>query len=375
MGIGIVGVGQMGRNYLRILIEDLGIHPEQIVLCDTDPERLMQALLVSGALVGAKSTEDLASKVDAAIVATNTPSHYSVIRCLAENGVRRILVEKPITQNAQELQKIRDLELKCDGLQISTALVIGFSPVRKILVDLIKNENLVLRDATGSWGENRGYDGEKHPTAGDRVDEFAHMLEFLLGLVRVHGIHHVNVVSQIGYLRYVNDEAQNRMHDIDSSYPLLPDHSTKALLTAVLKKGGGLKEDGASLDMALASSFLEAEQVRIVRGTLVRIGTDFPAYSFTAYFDEKTEVNGVMQTVDRLVLTEVRTNEVRQFVEPCDKLGSLTRAFVEWVQGGERNELLADVEWAGYFVRLMEEIGESDRRRRGGMPGLIQVTF
>lgn len=368
MILGIEGVGQMGMYYLKLALK-LGMSLDDIWLWDIDPTRLETARAIYPSVRIASSFAEFAAAADAFIVAVNTPAHHEEIRGLAEHGARRVLVEtglppilceKPLALNVVSLQKIRAVERSFPGLDISTAMVIAFSPTRGIIADRMETEGLSLRTCVGRWGKNRGRSDEFRPTAGDRVDELVHMAEFLLSLMQSDGIRFVDVVAQVEYLRYANADSQREAHERDPSFPLVPDSSTQALLSV-------MKESGEVAQMALASSFLEAEQVRDVGGTLTHHGTDEPVYSFNVHFDVKGS--------DHLTLTHVRTNEVERRELTCDKLLALTEAFFVHAQGGARDSRLASVEWSGAFVDLMEAIGESDELRRAEKAHRCRVSF
>lgn len=368
MKLGIEGFGQMGEYYLK-LARKLGMALDRIWLWDINPMRLEYARSTYPGVRIASSFEEFANAADAFIVAVNTPSHHEEIQGLAQFGARRVLVEtgmppilceKPLALNVVSLRQIRAVERSFPGLDISTAMVIAFSPARGIIADRMETEGLSLRTCRGLWGKNRGRSDELRPTAGDRVDELVHMAEFLLSLMQGDGISHVDVVAQVEYLHYANADAQRSAHERDPSFPLVPDSSTQALL-AVRKACGEVAQ------MSLASSFLEAEQVRDVGGTLTRRGTNEPAYSFNVRFD--------MKGSDHIVITHVRTNEVERHELKCDKLLALTEAFFVHAQGGARDPRLASVEWAGSFVELMEAIGESDELRRAEKAHRCRVSF
>jgi len=365
--IGVAGLGQMGLNYLRNL-QELGQSVDQIVGCDIDAGRIKKVCATYPDLVTTQSIEELAANADSFIVTVNTPSHCEVIETIADNAAERvigkngaayILCEKPLVQHTADLKRLQELEARYKGLKILTALVITFSDARQMLESVMQADSLELRYAGGRWGKNRGRDSEKRPTAGDRVDEFIHMVEFLFSLMRKEGITYSDVISQVEHLEYVDEEVQSAAHQYDSSFPLKPDHATQALLN--VKAGNNM------VPMCLSSSFLEAQQVRQVWGTLCAPGTEKPVYSFDISFDTPKG--------DVLTLTQVRWNIVKPLEHPGNKLLSLTRAFLDLVTQGVLDERLADIGWAGRFVELADAIGESDRRRRKGSGREVRVTF
>lgn len=368
VNIGIIGAGQMGSYYLRNLVEKKSIPARDISIFDIDSQKTSALAAKYEGLMIADSLADLSHRAQIFIVAVNTPAHYEVIETLARHGARRvlresgiqsILSEKPLAPNLVDLRKIRALERKYTNVQISTAFVIAFSPTRIALTELMAKEDLVLRVFGGRWGKNRGSAKELRPTAGDLVDEFVHMSEFGLGLLPSSRIDYVDVSAQVGYLKYVNVQAQQRAHERDPSFPLVPDHSTQALFDVKLV-------GGETTQMSMSSSFLEAKQVRQVWGTLCR-PTNEPMYSFAIDFDANGE--------DILTLTHIREDTVEEKRFREDKLLSLTDAFLTSATSTARDSRLADVAWAGKFVELMEAIGASDRRRLAGKSRDCRVQF
>lgn len=95
--MGVVGVGDFGRNHVRVFhdlpeAEIIGIH-------DADPERARQI----AAEFGTRAFSDLrqlAEQVDAATVAVPTSLHAEIASQFLESGVD-VLVEKPIASSLQ----------------------------------------------------------------------------------------------------------------------------------------------------------------------------------------------------------------------------------------------------------------------------------
>ena len=95
--VGVVGVGDFGRNHVRVFhdlpeAEIIGIH-------DADPERARQI----AAEFGTRAFSDvrqLAEQIDAATVAVPTILHADISSQFLENGVD-VLVEKPIANSLE----------------------------------------------------------------------------------------------------------------------------------------------------------------------------------------------------------------------------------------------------------------------------------
>jgi predicted dehydrogenase len=96
--VGVVGVGDFGRNHVRVLHDLAGA--ELAGVHDADPERARQV----AAEFGTRAFEDvahLAEQVDAACVAVPTKLHARISSELLEHGVD-VLVEKPIAASLRE---------------------------------------------------------------------------------------------------------------------------------------------------------------------------------------------------------------------------------------------------------------------------------
>lgn len=96
--IGVIGVGDFGRNHVRVLHELAGA--ELIGLCDADPERARQ-IAAEFSTDAFSDVNQLIEQIDAACVAAPTISHARIATQLLERGVD-VLVEKPMTSTLAE---------------------------------------------------------------------------------------------------------------------------------------------------------------------------------------------------------------------------------------------------------------------------------
>lgn len=96
--VGVIGVGDFGRNHVRVLHELAGA--ELIGLCDADPERARQ-IAAEFSTDAYTDVNQLVEQIDAACVAAPTVSHAKLATQLLENGVD-VLVEKPMTSTLAE---------------------------------------------------------------------------------------------------------------------------------------------------------------------------------------------------------------------------------------------------------------------------------
>jgi len=100
--VAVVGVGEFGRNHVRVIQESP--RAELAAVVDTNAARASE---VAGANACAAFTDagDLAGKVDAAIVAVPTSAHADVGCALIEAGID-VLVEKPIAPDLASADRL-----------------------------------------------------------------------------------------------------------------------------------------------------------------------------------------------------------------------------------------------------------------------------
>ena len=108
VGIGLVGCGRWGLNYLRAFSEIDGCRI--VAACDLSADRLNEAQRrLAGLRTGTDVGELLAARdVDAIVVATDASRHYEVARAALEAG-KDCLVEKPLTTDVDQARELRDL--------------------------------------------------------------------------------------------------------------------------------------------------------------------------------------------------------------------------------------------------------------------------
>ncbi|HYM66553.1 MAG TPA: Gfo/Idh/MocA family oxidoreductase, partial [Patescibacteria group bacterium] len=98
--VGLIGLGAMGRNHLRVLGSLEGA--ELAAVCDLDPE-VVEAAGREHSVPGYSSWDEMFAreKLDAAVVAVPTRFHLAAGLSALQHGVS-VLVEKPIAANLDE---------------------------------------------------------------------------------------------------------------------------------------------------------------------------------------------------------------------------------------------------------------------------------
>lgn len=140
--VGLLGLGQMGRNHLRVLSMLKGITVGFV--SDTD-EGLGQGL---AAKYGAPFRTDLdkaLAEVDAVVICTPTSTHDHYVRQSAPH-VKNIFVEKPLTDSLESSERLHDFA-EANGLSIQVGFIERFNPaVQQLKAVLRDSPNIVSID-------------------------------------------------------------------------------------------------------------------------------------------------------------------------------------------------------------------------------------
>lgn len=142
--VGLIGLGRMGQNHLRILsiLKDVDL----IFIADADVG-LARRL---GDSYGVRVLDDVSAipaDVEAIIICTPTVTHAEYIRLVASK-VRNIFVEKPVASTLAEARDLLDFSRKLN-LNLQIGFIERFNPAVQALKAVIdKTENVVSIDFT-----------------------------------------------------------------------------------------------------------------------------------------------------------------------------------------------------------------------------------
>lgn len=138
--IAIIGVGQWGPNFARI------VHEHELAnlvwCCDLSDEKLK---LISKFYPYAKTTNDIRNimadrTVDSAIVAVPATSHFEVAKKLLESG-KNVLIEKPLTSSVRHAMHLASLAKRKEKVLMVDHTFI-FNPAIQKIKKLIKSGKL-----------------------------------------------------------------------------------------------------------------------------------------------------------------------------------------------------------------------------------------
>lgn len=142
--MGLIGLGKMGQNHLRVLSLLKGV--ELVFVADRDADLANRM----GGIHGVPGGSDLASLLplaEAVVVATPTVTHAATIR-LAAQHVRHLFVEKPLSDTVQETLGLAEFARE-QGLRVQIGFIERFNPaVQQLKTVLDESAGVVSIDFT-----------------------------------------------------------------------------------------------------------------------------------------------------------------------------------------------------------------------------------
>ena len=170
--VGVVGTGSIGKNHARVMSELPDV--EFAAIYDADPATAAE---IGGRLGvhAVSSLEEFAALVDAATIATPTPTHFPVAKFLLEKG-KHCLVEKPITENTRDATELADLA-QSSGLVLQVGHIERFNPVLSALESRLSCPQFIESHRLSPY-PNRSIE------IGVVLDLMIHDIEIVLHLVR-----------------------------------------------------------------------------------------------------------------------------------------------------------------------------------------------
>lgn len=137
--IGIIGLGRMGQNHLRVL--SLLAAADLRFIYDLDADNVARLSAASG-VPAASDLEAALAEVEAVVIASPTTTHAAYIEQAARH-VRHIFVEKPITERLDSSQAIAALAAE-KGLNLQVGLIERYNPAVEQMKKLLDNSSQVV---------------------------------------------------------------------------------------------------------------------------------------------------------------------------------------------------------------------------------------
>ena len=170
--VGVVGVGHIGKNHARIVAELAGAQFACVYDSNHAAAEEMARRYHTRAV---DSLDQFAGLVDAASIATPTPTHYEIGKFLLESG-KHLLIEKPIAENTAHARELSDLARQ-RGVVLQVGHVERFNPVLGALEKRLTHPRFIEAHRLSPY-PNRSTE------IGVVLDLMIHDLEIILHLVR-----------------------------------------------------------------------------------------------------------------------------------------------------------------------------------------------
>jgi predicted dehydrogenase len=142
--IGLIGLGSMGKNHLRIL--SMLKEAELVFISDLHSDAANSMAAVHGTRAVSDPFAALDS-VDAVVICTPTATHADYILRIGKS-VRNIFVEKPLAATVEEARTVKDF-VEFNGLNLQVGFIERYNPAVQGLKDVLeKSERVISVDFT-----------------------------------------------------------------------------------------------------------------------------------------------------------------------------------------------------------------------------------
>ncbi|HPA98416.1 MAG TPA: Gfo/Idh/MocA family oxidoreductase [Methanothrix sp.] len=131
MDVGVLGIGAMGRNHVRVYSELKGV--DTVYVYDPLPENAAKAGEYARICT---SPEELLEKVDAVSICVPTRYHFEMAKKVIQAGIN-CLIEKPITLTAEEGLRLLQI-IEDSGLVVGVGHIERFNPIVSEMAKIAK---------------------------------------------------------------------------------------------------------------------------------------------------------------------------------------------------------------------------------------------
>jgi len=139
MDVGVIGVGTMGRNHVRVYSELKDVDNVYIYDVNRDATKSMREQYGDSIIVN-KSIDSMLEKIDMVSICAPTKYHFEIAMKAVEKGIH-CLIEKPIGLTSKEGEKL--LKNIPEDLVIGVGHIERFNPIVKEIKALIKSPRYI----------------------------------------------------------------------------------------------------------------------------------------------------------------------------------------------------------------------------------------
>jgi len=171
--VGVIGVGSMGKNHVRVYSELKGV--ELVGVADKD-EKTGREVADKFDVGFFSNYNDLLKKVDAVSIVVPTKFHHRIAKDVLSAGID-VLVEKPITSTLKEADEL--IRIADEGKRIlQVGQIERFNPALMQARDYIKPKEVIQIEA-----HRIGPSGARITDAGVVLDLMIHDLDIILSIL------------------------------------------------------------------------------------------------------------------------------------------------------------------------------------------------
>lgn len=171
----MIGAGHIGKSHARVYAELAGGGGAKFAAVFDLDRRAVEEIAARHEAHPAESLEDFAERVDAATIATPTPTHFEIAKFLLERG-KHVLIEKPITDDTAQAQELSALAQRARCV-LQVGHVERFNPAFGALEALLTRPKFIEAHRLSPYPQ-------RSTEIGVVLDLMIHDLEIILHLVR-----------------------------------------------------------------------------------------------------------------------------------------------------------------------------------------------
>ena len=139
--VSILGIGNMGKNHLRVLSMLKGVKVEKIFDFNEEALKLLSKQYDVPYTTDAEKALD---NIDAAIIVTPTSTHFDYFK-LCVGKVTNVFIEKPLAETYEQAQEIKAIANQ-NNMFVQCGFIERFNPVVSELKKILKSREVINAD-------------------------------------------------------------------------------------------------------------------------------------------------------------------------------------------------------------------------------------